>query len=111
MPAVDSAAARTFTVRASSTNATAPSTIPKVSACCGCTRPLGIGRFLVRVINASMSRSRYMLMAAEDADASAPPSMVQKIRTGDGQPPTAIIIAVSVVNSSSDMTFGLVSAK
>jgi hypothetical protein len=51
------------------------------------------------------------LIAPDDAEASAPPTIVHQTRTGDGQPPAAIIIAVNVVNKRSDITFGLVSPR
>ena len=58
-----SAAATKFTASAITVTLAIDSTTPKASASAGSMRPAGIGRSLVRVISASMSRSYHMLMA------------------------------------------------
>ena len=52
----------------------------------GATRPAGIGRFIVRVINASMSRSYHMLMAPEAPAPTAMHSTAMAARNGCSAP-------------------------
>ena len=73
-------------------------------------RPVAIGRFLVRSISRSMSRSTYMLMALAPPAASVPPITVAAISHSDGRPRSATIMVGTVVTSSSSMMRGLVSA-
>ena len=79
-----------------------------MSAARGEMRPAGTGRVAVRAICASMSRSYQWLTAPAPPEASEPPSTVQNTSASDGSPATYIV--VTVVSSSSDWTFGLVSA-
>ena len=96
-----------MTVSESCTKESVASATPKLSAACGLIRPAGTGRVAVRVICASMSRSYQWLTAPAPPAASEPPSTVQKTSASDGSPATYIV--VTVVSSSSDWTFGLVS--
>ncbi len=70
------------------------------------TRPDGTGRCAVRLIEASMSRSRAWLIAPAPPADSAPPRQVRSTRLSGGVPATYIV--VTVVKSRSDCTFGLV---
>ena len=72
--------------------------------------PVTRGRFLVRCMSLSMSRSMNMLMALAPPAASAPPSRVAPISHTGGRPRWATIMVGSVVISSSSMMRGLVSA-
>jgi hypothetical protein len=96
-------------VVASSTKAATPRTTPKTSPAAGDTRPLATGRFAVRCIARSMSRSITWLIAPAPPAESAPPRQVSPTRASDGSPATYIV--VTVVKSSSDCTLGLVISK
>ena len=72
--------------------------------------PVTSGRFWVRFIRASMSRSTYMLMALAPPAANVPPMTVATISQADGRPACATIIVGTVVTSSSSMMRGFVSA-
>ena len=82
----------------------------KISAPRGETSPVTSGRFTVRCMCASMSRSRYMLNAAADPALIDPPSTVARTSQMSGKPPCARIITGTVVTSSSSSTRGFVSA-
>jgi hypothetical protein len=86
------------------------STSPKASADSGSSRPAGIGRLRVRVISASMSASYHMLSAP---DAPAPTAIARseaKPISGCGGVGASNRPA-SAVNTTSDITRGLRSAK
>ena len=68
------------------------------------------GRFCVRFISLSMSRSTYMLMALAPPAASVPPMTVATISHTDGRPRSATTMVGTVVTSSSSMMRGLVRA-
>ena len=72
--------------------------------------PVTRGRWRVRCMTLSMSRSTTMLMALAPPAASAPPTSVATISQTDGTPRLATIMVGSVVTSSSSMMRGLVSA-
>ncbi len=72
--------------------------------------PVTSGRFWVRFISASMSRSTYMLMALAPPAASVPPMTVAAISQSDGMPLSATTMVGTVVTSRSSMIRGLVSA-
>ena len=86
-----------------------PSPTPKSSAARGDTRPEATGRLAVRAISASRSRSNQWLTAPAPPADSAPPRHVSRTSPSDGSPATYIV--VTVVNRSSDCTFGLVISK
>ena len=85
-------------------------TPPKTSAAVGETTPAGMGRFRVRDISRSMSRSYQQLTMLAAPAANMPPIIVAATRRQEGQPSAASIIAGSVVTSSSSTSLGLVSA-
>src|SRR4051812_18570619 len=85
-------------------------TPPKTSAAAGDTTPDGIGRFRVRDISRSMSRSYQQLNVLAAPAANIPPTIVAATRRQEGQPSAASIIAGRVVTSSSSTSFGLVRA-
>ncbi len=89
---------------------TAASVHANVRAPRGDTSPVTSGRFSVRCMCASMSRSRYMLKAAAEPALSDPPMTVAKISQRSGSPRAARIITGTVVTSSSSSTRGFVSA-
>ena len=68
------------------------------------------GRFFVRSISRSMSRSTTMLMALAPPAAAAPPTTVANISHSEGRPPSATTIVGTVVTRSSSMIRGFVSA-
>jgi hypothetical protein len=68
------------------------------------------GRFCVRFMMRSMSRSTYMLMALAPPAAMVPPMTVAAISQSDGRPFAATTIVGTVVTSSSSMMRGFVSA-
>ncbi len=72
--------------------------------------PVTRGRFLVRSISRSMSRSTYMLMALAPPAAKVPPSTVQTMSQTGGRPRSATIIVGTVVTRRSSMILGFVSA-
>src|SRR5579862_8163093 len=83
---------------------------PKPSASPGAMRPAGRGRFLVRLITASMSRSYHMLMAPE---APAPTAM-QSTATAASRGwrwPGATIIPAKPEKTTSDITRGFRSCR
>ena len=82
----------------------------KIKALRGRITPVTSGRFLVRSISRSMSRSTYMLMAFAPPAAMAPPMTVATISQIDGSPWAATIMVGTVVTRSSSMMRGLVSA-
>ena len=73
--------------------------MPKISALRGATRPDGTGRFAVRTIIASRSRSNQWLIAPAPPADSAPPRQVKATSPIEGFPATYIVVIV--VNSSS----------
>jgi hypothetical protein len=75
----------------------------------GETRPEATGRSAVRFIIRSTSRSTAWLIAPAPPAERAPPRQVRKISPAEGSP--AANIVVTVVKSSSDCTFGLVSVR
>src|SRR3954447_3730942 len=83
---------------------------PKSKAARGDTTPEGIGRLRVRDISWSMSRSYQQLKTLAAPAANIPPTIVAPTSRQAGQPSAAIIIAGSVVTSSSSTSLGLVSA-
>ena len=95
----------------STTNASTSSADANTSAWRGSTAPVTSGRFRVRSISWSMSRSTYMLNALAPPAASVPPTSVQRTSAVDGQPRSASTIVGTVVISSSSMMRGLVSAR
>jgi hypothetical protein len=99
-----------LTVSVSQANETTLRAMPKVSACRGTTAFRGSGRFRVRRIRSSMSRSMYMLMAFAPPAARVPPKTTAAISQIDGIPPAARTMVGTVVTSSSSMIRGLVSA-
>ncbi len=72
--------------------------------------PVTSGRFLVRFMSRSMSRSTTMLMALAPPAASVPPTSVATISQTGGRPRCATTIVGTVVTSSSSMIRGLVRA-
>ena len=94
----------------SQTKATASSATANTRAWVGSIRPVTSGRFWVRFIRASMSRSTYMLMALAPPAASVPPITVAAISHNDGMPLSATTMVGTVVTSRSSMMRGLVSA-
>ncbi len=82
----------------------------KTRALRGVTAPVTSGRFEVRCMSLSMSRSMNMLMALAPPAARAPPSRVAAISHTGGMPRWATIMVGSVVISRSSMMRGLVSA-
>jgi hypothetical protein len=82
----------------------------KVSAARAVSRPLARGRFRVRSITRSMSRSTTMFMALAPPAASVPPMTVAATSQRDGRPRSATIMVGTVVTSSSSMIRGLVRA-
>ena len=105
-----STAERRLTRPQSSTKATTSSTHGEDERGGGRTAPVTSGRFRVRCMTLSMSRSTYMLMALAPPAARVPPTRVATIRLSRGSPRWATIIVGSVVTSSSSMMRGLVSA-
>ena len=99
-----------LTSRHSSTNATTSRLRAKTRAAGGLTAPVTRGRFWVRCISRSMSRSTYMLMALAPPAARVPPTQGGHHQPTDGRPRWATIIVGSVVTSSSSMIRGLVRA-
>ena len=110
MAAADSTAASQFVVSHSHTVETTASVHAKIRAPRGDTSPVTSGRFTVRCMCASMSRSRYMLNAAADPALIEPPMTVASTSQRLGKPPSARIITGTVVTSSSSSTRGFVSA-
>ncbi len=82
---------------------------PKAIAARGEIRPEATGRSAVRDISWSTSRSIAWLTAPAPPAERAPPRQVSRISPIEGSPATYIV--VTVVNSSSDCTFGLVSVR
>ena len=74
------------------------------------TAPVTSGRFLVRGIMASMSRSTTILMALAPPAASDPPTIVTAMSQIGGSPRWATTMVGSVVTSNSSMMRGFVSA-
>src|SRR6266446_5705106 len=80
----------------------AASKTPKSRAPAGSMRPVGSGRFIVRGISASVSRSRYMFKTFAAATARIVPSTVNRAvrndgRSGASQSPVAVVKTTSVV--------------
>ena len=76
----------------------------------GWTAPVTSGRFRVRCMSRSMSRSTYMFSALAPPAAIAPPATVAAISHSDGSPRSARIIEGTVVTSSNSTMRGFVSA-
>ena len=72
--------------------------------------PVTSGRFLVRFMTRSMSRSTTMLMALAPPAASAPPASVAAINHTGGRPRWATTMVGRVVTNKSSMMRGLVRA-
>ncbi len=72
--------------------------------------PVTSGRFRVRAIKASMSRSTYMFTAFAPPAASVPPISVTITSQVAGQPSSASTMVGTVVMSRSSMIRGLVRA-
>ena len=77
-------------------------TSPKRSATWGSIRPAGSGRRMVRVMSASLSRSRYMLRTFAAATMSTVPRSVKTVvlapaRTGASHRPPAVVKTTSMV--------------
>ena len=104
-----SAPATQLTISPSVATEPTASTVPKVSASSGVTKPRGMGRLAVRCMQASMSASNHILRAP---DAPAPTAMHSSAMTasagcgGSG----ASIMPTSAVNTTSDITRGFISA-
>ena len=79
MPPADSAAASQFVVKPSHSVEATASDQAKISAPRGETSPVTSGRFSVRCMCASISRSRYMLNAAAEPALAEPPITVATI--------------------------------
>ena len=99
-----------FTASHSSTKAATSRDNAKTRAAVGVMAPVTSGRFLVRFIRRSMSRSTTMLMAFAPPAASAPPARVATISQTGGTPRCATTMVGSVVTSRSSMIRGLVRA-
>ena len=82
----------------------------KIVAAMGVITPVTSGRFLVRSMSRSMSRSITMFRALAPPAARVPPTRVATTRPSDGQPFCATTIGGTVVTSSSSMIRGLVRA-
>ncbi len=80
-------------------------TVPNTSALPGSMRPAGIGRFMVRCMCRSMSRSYHMLMAPE---APAPMEMHRIATKASSVPmaPGAMTRPTMAVNTTRDITRG-----
>jgi hypothetical protein len=98
-----------LTVSDSSRKEATQRAIPKPIAAMGEIRPEATGRLAVRAIVRSMSRSTAWLIAPAPPAERAPPRQVRRISSSEGLPATYIV--VTVVNSSNDCTFGLVSVR
>ncbi len=81
-----------------------------MSAPRGLTSPVTMGRWPVRTMSLSMSRSRNMLSALAPPAARKPPTSVTATSRSEGRPCEARIIVGTVVTSSSSMMRGFVSA-
>ena len=101
---------RRLTASHSSTKAATSRERAKTSAAVGVMAPVTSGRFLVRFMRRSMSRSTTMLMALAPPAASAPPARVATISQTGGRPRCATTMVGSVVTSRSSMIRGLVRA-
>ena len=99
-----------LTASHSSTKAATSSVRAKTRAAVGVMAPVTSGRFLVRFMSRSMSRSTTMLMALAPPAASAPPTRVATTSQRGGRPRLATTIVGRVVTSRSSMMRGLVSA-
>ena len=110
MAPADSAAASQFVVKPSHSVESTASVHAKISAPRGDTSPVTSGRFSVRCMCASMSRSRYMLNAAAEPALSEPPMTVASTSHRSGSPPSARIMTGTVVTSRSSSTRGFVRA-
>ena len=99
-----------FTANHSSTKAATSSVNAKTNAAVGVMAPVTRGRFLVRFMRRSMSRSTTMLMAFAPPAASAPPAKVATMSQTGGRPRRATTMVGRVVTSSSSMILGLVNA-
>ena len=110
MAPADRTAASQLVVSQSQTVDAAASVHAKINAPRGETSPVTSGRFTVRCMCASMSRSRYMLNAAADPALIEPPSTVARTSQMSGSPPCARIMTGTVVTSRSSSTRGFVSA-
>ena len=84
--------------------------IAKISPFRGEMRPVTNGRFLVRSIRASISRSMYMLMAFAPPAANVPPTIVTTISQRLGQPLLATTMVGIVVIKSNSIMRGFVRA-
>ena len=110
MAEIASTAESRLTASHSSTNAATSSDKANTSAAFGVMAPVTRGRFLVRFISRSMSRSTYMLIALAPPAARAPPANVAAINHTGGRPRWATTMVGSVVTNRSSMIRGLVKA-
>ncbi len=94
----------------SQAKATTSRVMANTRAWLGSIRPVTSGRFCVRFITASMSRSTYMLTALAPPAARVPPTTVATISHTGGMPRSATTIVGTVVTRSSSMIRGLVRA-
>jgi hypothetical protein len=99
-----------LTASHSSTKAATSRERAKIRAARGDIAPVTRGRFLVRFIRRSMSRSTTMLMALAPPAASVPPTSVASINQTDGSPRFATTMVGRVVTRSNSMIRGLVKA-
>ena len=84
--------------------------MPNARAARGSTAWRGNGRWRVRRMTSSMSRSTYMLIAFAPPAARVPPKTTAAMSHRDGTPPAARTMVGTVVTSSSSMIRGFVSA-
>ncbi len=84
------------------------SAMPKVVAAATETRPVATGRFRVRSISRSMSRSTTWFSTAPPPDAQARPTRVATVSPIGGRPPAAHTMAPAVVTSTSSVMLGFV---
>ena len=94
----------------SQANAATLRPMPNQSALRGATAWRGSGRWRVRRMTSSMSRSTYMLIAFAPPAARVPPTMTAATSHSDGTPRSASTMVGTVVTSSSSMMRGFMSA-
>ena len=82
----------------------------KTRPCSGSISPVTSGRFRVRFMMASMSRSTYMLMAFAPPAAKVPPRTVATMSHTGGIPCSATTMVGTVVTRRSSMMRGFVRA-
>ena len=97
-----------FVVNQSHTVDTIASVHEKIRAPRGLTSPVTSGRFSVRCMCASMSRSRYMLNAPAEPALIDPPMTVARTSQRSGSPPCARNMTGTVETRRSSRTRGFV---